>query len=194
MFTFSAPFDASVNATEIFTVVSIRSLTELEASGEDPFKNIYEPVGLLESDFLDDLAGKIAIITFRTASGDYFYVPEDRVESDAKLDGIRYVEKAMIINLGYHPVALNTDVLNSLVNDIIVDELGTTPVIKVTDTSGEVFVTQVKHDALVLARNSINKVEKSWRTRYLELETLYNAQAVFIANMNQVYQDLGVGG
>jgi len=193
-FTFLAPYDSTINATQQYTVASIRSIQELQASGEDPLTNIYLSAGELEAVFTADVSNNVPIVTLRTDGGEYLYIPANKIVSDAKADGVPYVEKVLIVSLGYLPVSTDLTAVTQIVNDSVYDTLGVTPIIEPMDTSAIVNTTATKHATLEAVRVNQKTVDTSYRTRYQELLTLYNNQQVLIQNIEQVYRTNGIAG
>jgi len=193
-FSFSAPFDKVLDTNQQLTVASIRDIQELAASEEDPLNNIYVKVGLTETDMANDIATRTPIITLRTDGGEYVYIPANKITSGVKLTGVKYVEKALIVNLGYLPVNESTALALQVIKDDIYNTIGMIPDIIETNTSSIVNVSDVKHTALTTTRNNKKTISKSYRTRYEELLVLYNNQKQLIANIESVYKVNGVGG
>jgi hypothetical protein len=193
-FAFSAPYSASINSDQQLEVVSVRSLAELEASGEDPLTNIYKAIGELDTVFLADLKNNEPIIVFSTDGGDYIYVPANKLISDAKLSGISYSEKMVMVNLGYLPAKFNTTAIETAIKNAVNNAIGITPAVSVADTSAAIYVSAAKDTTLSAIRNNAMNVYKSDLTKYTELNTLYVAQQQLIANIEMIYAARGIGG
>jgi len=193
-FAFSAPYSASINSDQQLEVVSVRSLAELEASGEDPLTNIYKAIGELDTVFLADLKNNEPIIVFSTDGGDYIYVPANKLISDAKLSGISYNEKMVMVNLGYLPAKFNTAAIETAIKNAVNNAIGITPAVSVADTSAAIYVSAAKDTTLSAIRNNAMNVYKSDLTKYTELNTLYVAQQQLIANIEMIYAARGIGG
>jgi len=193
-FAFSAPYDTLINSSQQLTVMGIHSLVELQASGQDPLNAIYIAAGDTEVSFNADLAANRPIVLFSTESGEFIYVPSNNVISDNKLTGIPYVEKSLIVNLGYLPTDYDLTLVTQLVNDNVYNSIGVTPQIIPTDTSGTVRVGETKHLVLDASRNGAKTVTKSYKTLYEETLALYNAQLLLIQNIETVYKTNGIAG
>jgi len=194
IFIFAIPYKALTNPDQSLEVVSIRLLTEIQASGGDPLKNIYLASGATEADFGVDVANNVSIITFRTDSNDYIYVPEHKVTSDAMLTGTPYMEKTVLVNLGHIPTAKDLTTVISNIVDTVNTTIGITPDMQVLGTSSEIRVDAVKHKQLTDTRAAKITTDKSYKTRYTELLALYNEQKAFITNIETVYAANGIGG
>lgn len=192
-FTFAAPYDTITNPDQIYEVMSVRALAELQASNEDPLNNIYLAAGDTEATYISDMSNNEPIVVFSTEGGSYIYIPANKVVSDTKLSGVPYVEKTLIVNLGYLPVDTDLSVAMANVTDHIYSTLGVTPVVEAMDTSGTTMVSEVKDTTLRTTRSNNATVNKSYLTQYNELLALYDAQKQFIANIESVYITNGVG-
>jgi len=100
-FKFAPPFDTIVRDNQEYTVQAVRSLVELDKSGEKPYLTIYTPVGLSSSEFSSDLNKDIPIVVFTTSGSEFFYVPANKILSIPKINGVNYQERVLAISLGY---------------------------------------------------------------------------------------------
>jgi len=192
-FTLLAPYDKTITPGQELTVVSIRSIGEMQASGEDPLNTIYLAYGATQADFDNDLASRSSIVTFVTAGNDYLYVPEAKVATDSNPSGVSYVERAILVNIGYLPTAIDLTLVTSLVTDAVYNSLGVAPGVEVVETSGTVLMDAVKHSTLDATRTNVITVTKSYQTRYYDLLKLYNDQKAFITNIEAIYAANGIG-
>jgi len=194
LFTIAAPFDTLTDPVQEYTVGSIRSLQELSASGDDPLNNIYVLAGATDADMQLDLKNNVPIIVLIAVDGSFIYVPASKVTSVAKITGIPYVEKTLIVTLGHIPTDLNLATITSNIIADVETVMGITPIVTPTDTSAVIRLSETKHAALVTARTNVNVVNKSYRTLYEELLVTNQTQMTLINNINQVYIGKGIGG
>jgi len=192
-FTLGTPYATLAGPEVILEVVAIRSILEIASSNEDPLNNIYLASGDTANSFQTDVAANEPIVTFRTESDKYLYVPANKVMSDAKQSGHRYVEKTVMFNLGYLPESTDLTVAMGNAAATIKDALGVIPAMDVVNTSETLFVTDTKHNTLSATRNAAIVTNKSYRTLYEELLVLYNDQKQFITNIETVYKTKGIG-
>jgi len=193
-FTFTEPYAHLTNPNQQYTVTSVRTIPELQASGEKPFETIYVAAGETDAVFKADVDGNVPIVTFMTDGGEYFYVPANKIASDAKQDGVRYKEKALMINLGYLPEDENLDTLLSNIKDFIYNSIGVVTEPLYTNTSSTVYISKTKHDTLLAERANAKTINKSYKTQYAELLVLYTQQQDLINNIEKVYAANGIGG
>jgi len=192
-FTLGAPYDTLAGPEVVLEVVAIRSILEITASNEDPLNNIYLASGDIAASFQADIAANEPIVTFRTDADNYLYVPSNKVMSDAKQSGHKYIEKTVMFNIGYLPEGI--DLTGAIANAAasIKDAIGVAPAIKTVNTSETLFVPDTKHLTLAATRTASITTNKSYRTLYEELLVVNNAQKQFITNIETVYKTTGIG-
>ncbi len=192
-FSFSAPYDTILNSKQQLTVTSIRTIQELQASGEDPLNNIYIKAGESELVMSNDMTANVPIVTLKTDGDEYLYIPANKLISTAKLTGTSYSERAIIVNVGYIPTATDLAATIQIIKDDVYTTVGVTPDVIETTTSSVVSVDAVKHASLTTIRANKKTVDKSYKTKYNELLALYNAQKQLITNIETVYKVKGIG-
>lgn len=189
VFGFLEPYRALIPTTQILTVTAIRNITDFINNDEDPLNTIYIPTGLTETEFTNDVIANLSIVVFTTDGGEYIYVPENRVTTDADVTGYEYQERSLLVSLGHLPLDTDTSLTINSVSELIYDTLGVTPSIEDVKTSTAISIPESEHltfQALVANRAT---VKKSYYTKYHELLELYNKQQVLIENLNQLYRD-----
>lgn len=185
LFKFSEPFNSLLNKYQKFTVTSIRSLEELEASGERPADTVYRAVGLSKKDYADDSVNKVPIVVFKTDGGEHFYVPANRIQSQPDISGVNYVKKSLVIQLGYVPVNLDLDTSFSVIKDTVYNTIGIKSTVDAITTSNKVMVTNDKHNVFMRLLANEKTVDKNYQTKYNELLVLYNKQKQLLANLEE---------
>ena len=194
LFTLAAPFDTLTNPDQEYTVGSIRSLPELAASGDDPLNNIYIKAGATDADMQNDVKNSVPIVVLISVDGDFIYVPANKVMSVAKLTGVAYVEKTLIVTLGHLPVDANLATITANIIADVETVMGITPIVTPTATSSVIRVPDTQHNTLTATRQGRVTNNKSYRTRYEELLVTNQVQVDLINNINQVYIGKGIGG
>lgn len=171
-YTLLAPFDTLISPKRIYTCQAVRSLHDWVIDGKDPFKQIYEPVGLTEQTFNNDLKNGVSIVTLIGDGGETLYIPNSYIQSYPIYDGVKYVGRALSVPLGILPEDVDISTLKSMIVQLVHDVLGID--ITVTDviTSGSVNVSQADHNAIVTLRNNNKTLNKSYRMQYLEATAL----------------------
>jgi len=184
-FVLEEPFNTLVKTAQIFTVTSIRSIQELEASNEEPYLTIYQAVGLTEADYKDDILKNIPIIVFATEGGEYFYVPADRLLSEPVSNGYAYRQMGLSIDLGYIPIEMNLDLIRDIIIEDVYNITSITPRVDAYPMSSITSVSKTKDTEFKLLVASKKTVDKSYKTRYYELMALYNKQKVLLGKVEE---------
>ncbi len=175
MFVFSEPFNTSISQNQTYTVVAIRSLTELYNSNEQPYETIYKPVGLTEADFKANVDSNIPIVIFSTSGGQLFYVPCDRILSMPDISGVQYIEKVIAISLGGLPVDYDLTLAKTHIEEIVYNTVGVHSVEKIVPASAVMLYTEDQDATYRTLLNYEKTVDKSNLTMYLELKNRYDA-------------------
>ena len=93
--------DPLVIPDKIMTVVSRSNIQSLVAGNIDvdalTYKGVFEP-GV----FGEHVKENIIIATFKDDNGSLFYYPESFIQNATRVDVIKYVDKALIVNIGAH--------------------------------------------------------------------------------------------
>jgi len=167
-FTFKSPYDIFLHNEQRYTVSAIRSILEMEESGEKPYKTIYEVVGLDNSVFTKDLNTNVPIVVLKTDANEYAYVPASYIITEPSGVGIDYRKYALYIELGHLPVNYNFTTVKSVVKDTVYDTIGVTTEPKVVPTGATIAISEVediKYTKLLTSKKTINK---SYKTKYNE--------------------------
>lgn len=183
LFKFSEPFNSLLNKYQKFTVTSIRSLNEMDASGERPADTIYKAVNMSMDEYTDDYVKKIPIVVFKSDGGEHFYVPADRILSQPDITGVNYVEKSLVVRLGYIPVNLNLETLGAVVKDTVYNTIGIETNVETLDTSNVMMVEKDKHDVFINVLDNKKTIYKNYQTKYTELLVLHNNQKQLLTNL-----------
>lgn len=169
------PFDKVVKAGLVYKVKGDNLISELirdNREGVDSlFNAIYSIVGLDKNVFDEDVRNDIRIITLIDSAGNTAYVPSRSIISGIIRDGVVYVEKAMIFNIGAHSPGLDLVSLDSDIKSLIETRLGVMPTSDNIDISTEVMISTNEDIAL---RASRNKTGSDNLTRLLEKEKARN--------------------
>ena len=178
-FEFKPPFDKKLYKEQEYTVIGVRLLLELSTKGEKPYETIYKPVNISEQEFMDDVNNNVPIIVFSNSGGETFNVPANRIASQPMVNGIRYQEKVLAINLGNLPVTYDLTVLLDVVKDAVYDTIGIKSTCKVLPSSSIVLYNEEEHLTYVKLLENAKSIDKSNQTRLTEaLETIEKQQAL----------------
>lgn len=110
-FQLKPPLTPLVNEKVTYTVDSVKTITSYLTDGIDVKQLIYVEQGLTEDVYSKALKENMPIVELKTEGGSIVTIPADYIVSIPTIVGVTYTNKAMIINLGFVPKALNLDFL-----------------------------------------------------------------------------------
>jgi len=173
-FKLTVPFDTLIKPTDILEVKSIRSITELNASGENPLDLIYKAVGLTEDEFMIDLNASIPIVVMVTTGNSYIYIPANRITSAPIISGINYQEKILACSVGNLPLDYDFNLVKDTIIQSVMDSTGIEVNIEIVASSKVNRVSDVDDGVLMQLLTNKKSIDKSYKTRFIETQTLYN--------------------
>lgn len=113
------PFDSVVSPSAFYTVKGVNSPVQLQADKQDLFKLVWEPAGVAEADYQQQLNALInidgAIVVLTSKNSPPVYVPSTYIKSFPLVDGVIYEHLCIITDCGSVPPGFK-DVLNSAVD------------------------------------------------------------------------------
>ena len=146
------PYDQLVTPKVVYTCRSLRTLNDIFAAGEDPYTTYYKPVGLTEAVYQADAKTNVVIVGLQAGTGEWIYVPESYIVRAPSNNGVKYSSIVLGVSLGAIPDDTNLDGLISLVNQLVLANIGVTPDIKGVVVSQPAFISSEQHTRLVAAR------------------------------------------
>lgn len=157
IYTLLPPYNAILNPNEEYTCQSLRTLTEMSNSGTDPAKSIYLDHALTDVEYKDGLTRGVLIVSLLGSSGQWVNVPANYIAGAPVTDGVPYVVKIIGLSLG--PMAVNRDLsnLSTSLSNVVKDQLGIEPEVKIVQVSKTTLVPLLNHNAIETARG-LNKV------------------------------------
>lgn len=132
-----APFSSQLVSGAIYECMAVRTLTDIITLGLDPFTEYYEPNGISETIYKNHLAAKGCIVSLRSSSGKWVYVPSHYIQSYPNIGGIRYTGLILSANIGPVPDSLALGPVRQKITDVISEYLGVSTsvnVVAITDT------------------------------------------------------------
>ena len=182
-FKFKPPYNVKEYESEIFTVDAIRSIKDMIASGEDPYKGVYQPIGMSEADYNTDSENKVPIVVLKGSNNRFLYVPANRITTIPLVEGREYQQMALAVNMGYLPYDYDISTLSNDIIEAVYNITGIKSTVELVRTSGVLKVDYTKHDTFMKLLENKKSVTKSWKTKYLELEEKYNALKILIQQL-----------
>lgn len=188
-FQVAPPFDVLINSRVSYTVMSIRSLSEIIANGSDPYVLYYQPNNISTEVYKKDLTVNINIISLLGSDNKWVYIPATYVLTYPDMTGIPYHVLSLAVTLGAIPLDYDPSALSTMISNLVTDTIGVTPEINPVEISAVNYLT-TSEDAMVKAKRNLlitNRVTDTAKYRYaLEMyhQTLNQLKAVecFITN------------
>lgn len=174
----SAPFDSLMAQDEMYTCQAIRRLGDYIAFNEDPLTNIYTFYGLTEDDFNADQAANMYIVSLQSEKGQWLYVPARYLLGYPIMNGVQYKTMMLGVGLGALPVDMDLSAIQTLISNVVYENLGITPKMSPVALSKALLVSRENHDRIETARLARASQKKTDYSRYREtLQQLNQANA-----------------
>lgn len=196
LFKLAAPFDTKLVPKVAYTCQAIRSIRDLVAAGEDPFKDYYEPASLTKQIYDEDVASNVYIVSLQSGVGDWVYVPTTYILSYPDMNGVMYSPTLLGFYLGIVPDSLDLSTLQDDICDLISDTVGINkeliqPEILICGTP--TMVSQDDAAVMEASREQNIKTTNTDRSRLLEMTALYEASTQKVQELeNYIATKLGI--
>lgn len=152
IFTLREPFNKLVTPKVVYTVSSIRTISDIMASGELAYDQYYKSMGVGEDVFAKDAANNATILGLQAGTGEWIYVPEGYVESYPITNGVKYSSIVLGVGLGAIPDDMNLEALIAAMQDLTLRTIGVNPKVKAALIAQPAFIPHEQHEALEKAR------------------------------------------
>ncbi len=189
-FTFAAPFNTLALPDDEYTCRAVRNLSDYVNNNEDALSLVYLQSGLTTTDYQNDLAAGMVIVSLQSQVGHWLYVPVRFIDSLPQSSGVPYQNKVIAINLGAVPAEQDFTALQTALTNAVADMYGVTPQIQVVVTSKTSLVPyttdqqiqQARQGRITMATTESAQV-KILQTQNASLQTKLNAlEAYILAN------------
>lgn len=188
VWTVKSPF--MVVGDAIYTCQAIRSISDIEAMGQDPFAKFYEPFGISEADYEKDKANLPNIITLMSDTQRTVYIPDTYIQSYPKLDTVPYRHAVLSISLGPVPDSMVFDDLTDKVENLVTNAIGVEGTAKIHQASYVAqSVTLSNHMALEATRKLKIAENTTEYAKALALQNRVQELEEQIARLEQVIVD-----
>lgn len=151
-YTLKTPFNNLVLPTTQYTCTAIESLAGALAAGKDPFASYYEPNEVSEADFNADLKANVYLITIASGIGEVVVFPSSALVSLPNSDGVNYRNLVLSISLSSISDDMDVTVLQTTIEDMILNTMGVTSHTYVTQVGSMTVLTREQSQALEAAR------------------------------------------
>ncbi|WP_233874961.1 DUF7194 family protein [Paraburkholderia adhaesiva] len=122
-----APFDQLISPNVAYSCVAVRLLSDIIAAGGDPFSLYYQPQGLTQNEYQNDVATGTAIVSLQATGGNWVYVPNTYISQMPNANNIPYRGIVLGVNLGALPDSLDLTYVKSQVSAAVQDAIGVVP-------------------------------------------------------------------
>ena len=163
-YTFGSPYDVAIQPNTLLTCLGSMTLPQLIKEGLDPLKTVYEPFGLTDAEYKDDIKNKVSIVILTPGTGS-IYIPSDRILSMSQVDRIPYNKALIGINLGTLPAELNIDNLMEDIKLLIQERIGVTPALTNNRDGDTIMVTKDEHESMLAARALVATNPQNYRVQ-----------------------------
>lgn len=185
VFTLLAPFDSLLMANVIYEVIAIRSLSDIVASGTNPYESYYEPFSISQEDYNTDIANKVCVVTLQADGGVVSYVPHNYISGYPRIGGVPYNAIMLGVDLQMVPDSMDLSFLIDSIKQLTKDVVGMAPLpdVHITTYSVPRMVSQAEHETLEAAREVERAALSTDRSRYLATQAQLNAALAKIAEL-----------
>lgn len=171
----ATPFETVVIPQVLYECIAVQSLQGLLADGEDPFNDYYEPMGVDEQRFQDDVAIGAKIVTLRSTDGEIVRLPNSFILNLPDANGVRYTMTMLGVNLTALPEDYDLETLKADISDLVMSRIGLPCEVREMVYSSVSLLTPFQHESVKSFRQDKVKNGDSNLKRYLDLKTSFEA-------------------
>lgn len=165
VFTLKPPFDKLMLPNTVYTVRSIRQISDYLASNEDVLTMVYTDNGLTIGNYNSDFESNVSLISLQSDTGDFVIVPVTYVLNPPTVDGVTYFNYMIGVGLGAIPTELDLEPLKTEISQLVYEFYGITPVVRGCVLSKPVMISHSKHNDLETARLANKSINLSTLAR-----------------------------
>lgn len=159
------PFTLSTSV--IYKCTAIRNFEDLQSDNIDVFNSYYKPFGLDLTVYREDAAIDAAILTLEAADGSERYIPNTFIKSYPGGNGLAYVNKVLVVELGLMLGDVDTGFLEPLMIDMVKQHIGVETEVK---TVAVPYIGAVTHETGVAMERARVGAIRSNKTIYQQLQ------------------------
>lgn len=174
LFTLEAPYNALMPTQIVYSVEGIRKISDIVASGLDPFVEYYTPNGITQAAYDLDVAADVSIVSLMSTGGDWLYIPSTAIVSYPDINGVSYTAMMLGISLGALPDNASLAPLKTAISNMVKDYLGVTPTIKEIAVSGSSLISYADHATIETARAGVKIINASDAAKLIDMTAKYN--------------------
>jgi hypothetical protein len=186
-FSFKEPFNTYIRSkfnldplADKLKVISIISMKDrIRNDLRDPFTDLYEPAGLTEVEYKQDLLDNISILTFsfrdRKDIERYVRCPINYIESYSDITQVEYINKLIVVDLNKLPKEYDVTAFFTDLSDFIETRTGVIPEIKEVNIGDVELLTEDEHATRETVRTNSITVYKTLEVQLSELQLAYDS-------------------
>lgn len=160
-FTLKTPFDSKLIANEKYTCMAVRYIGDYLANNEDVYTTVYAENGLSQTDYDNDVLANVLIVSLKSVTGQWIYLPNTYMLGFPITNGIQYHNVMIGIALGAIPTTKDLTGLLAELKDQVYDGLGIEAELKTVQMSKPILVTYENHTQIEQVRNARKAVTLS---------------------------------
>ena len=184
LFEFKEPYHTLLIAQVSYTCRSLRTLSDIAASGEQIWERYYEPYGVTVEAYQQDLANNVCIVGLQAGTGEWAYVPESFIASIPDPNGIAYTPVMLGVYLGAVEDTFALDGITTQIESVVQATLGVKPQIRGAVVGQSVILSHTEHERLLASRASLKTSKESDYARAQRLQTELSAAQEKIAQLS----------
>lgn len=185
-----APFEAP--QTKVFICYAIRNFKDLYELGEDVYQKYYQPVGLSQAVFQEDVSNNVAIITLISDDHQVIYVPDSYILSYPDMGEVTYHRVILSVDFGVLPDYLDFDHTKTQVGNVATDVIGKMPAVTLHVAPSSGVITPDEHETLESSRLFNVQNQTTDRAKYLQQLRLNDDLIQRIQTLEQIIIDNGL--
>lgn len=189
IFTINAPFD--VPDTISYTVEAHRTFNEIIHDGIDPVEYIYEPVGLTESDYVNDAVTPGAlVIVLVSERGERVRVPNTYIVDYPNTSVVPHAWIVATVSLGVLPLDYDFQRVRDAIETSVSDFIGVESTVHIAMKRTHDVVTEERAEELASIRNAAITYRETDRADKLALQATVAQQKEQIDDLIKIIEDL----
>ncbi len=180
-YTLLAPFNTMILPDDEYTCTAIRNISDYISNADDAYTTVYADNGLTQTDYQNDLAANMPIVSLQSSVGHWMYVPARFIVTFPITNGVPYCNKIIGVNIGAVPVNMDLTFLIASISNVVADNLGITPEIKQVVTSKTSSIPVTEDAAIQTARKGRITASLTDTGKLLNMTNNYNTALTKIA-------------
>lgn len=183
------PLDSQVVPGERYTCQAVRRISDYLANNEDIKTDVYQKLGLPDSEWESDSTIDQYIVSLQSDKGHWLYIPASYIVTYPITNGVPYRAVMIAVSLPSMPADRDLTFLETDIRNLISDSLGVVPVIKQVETSRVVLVADAVHTTKQMERDMLSSGRVTDRARFMQIQQDYQVALTKIQALEQYIRD-----